>query len=79
MDCSENNYECETVISGISINSARPKGETAGERRLRKQMVKEGRRQRRQEKKSNQLAFKEKKKEVDAQLLNSRVKTRPIK
>ncbi|KAI1711319.1 low temperature viability protein domain-containing protein [Ditylenchus destructor] len=67
MDDSE--MDTETVISGISVSTVRHKGETPEERRLRKQAVKEDRRQRRAEKKSNQLAFKEKKKEVDRQIM----------
>ncbi|KAI1715139.1 protein LTV1 like protein [Ditylenchus destructor] len=76
MDDSE--MDTETMYSGISVSTVRPKGETPEERRLRKQAVREDRKQRRVEKKSNQLAFKEKKKEVDRQIMSCRVKTRPI-
>jgi protein LTV1 len=79
MDDSENSSDANTVMTGKTTSSIRPKGETAEERRIRKQAIKQERRDRRVEKKSNQFAFKKIKKEEDQQRLHSRVKARPIK
>lgn len=63
-----------------TASTFRPKGETPEERRLRKQAIKEERRERRHEKKANKVAFQEQKLVMDAQKLapNSRQKIRPI-
>jgi protein LTV1 len=67
-----------SVISGTSISTYRPKGETAEERRLRKQGIKEQQRERRVEKKMNKLAFKEEKRTMDKQASRIQVKGRTI-
>lgn len=53
--------EGQSVISQLSQLSIRPKDESAQERRDRKKLLKEYRRERRLEKKLNSLAFKEEK------------------
>uniref|UniRef100_A0A914YQS4 Uncharacterized protein n=1 Tax=Panagrolaimus superbus TaxID=310955 RepID=A0A914YQS4_9BILA len=68
-----------SVISGASVSTYRPKGETAEERRLRKQGIKEQQRDRRMEKKMNKLAFKEEKRIMDKQASRLQVKGRSIK
>uniref|UniRef100_A0AC34FQN1 Protein LTV1 homolog n=1 Tax=Panagrolaimus sp. ES5 TaxID=591445 RepID=A0AC34FQN1_9BILA len=68
-----------SVISGASVSTFRPKGETAEERRLRKQGIKEAQRDRRMEKKMNKLAFKEEKRIMDKQSSRIQVKGRSIK
>jgi protein LTV1 len=68
-----------SVISGASVSTYRPKGETAEERRLRKQGIKEQQRDRRMEKKMNKLAFKEEKRIMDKQASRVQVKGRSIK
>jgi len=78
-DDSDSSEVSHSVISGKSTSTVRPKGETAEERRIRKQAVKQERRERRAEKKANQFAFKERKKEEDLQRLYSLVKARSIK
>ena len=68
-----------SVISGASVSTYRPPGETAEERRLRKQAVKDQQRERRVEKKMNKLAFKEEKRLIDKQAARPQVKGRSIK
>uniref|UniRef100_A0A915DB29 Protein LTV1 homolog n=1 Tax=Ditylenchus dipsaci TaxID=166011 RepID=A0A915DB29_9BILA len=79
MDDSDECSDVYSVMTGKTNSTMRPKGETAEQRRIRKQAVKQERRERRVEKKSNQFAFKERQKEEQRQLLHSRVKTRAIK
>nr|CAG4651948.1 EOG090X08PQ [Triops cancriformis] len=67
--------ETESVLSTISTLSIRPKGETPEDRKFRKQALKDYRRERRIEKKSNTLAFKEEKKRQEKIVINSRVST----
>ena len=57
-----------TIVSSrvSAASTLRPKGETSDERRFRKQGVKEERRERRHEKKANQLAFWAEKVRMDA-------------
>ncbi|XP_046386670.1 protein LTV1 homolog [Ischnura elegans] len=69
------NGEDETVsvaTSAISQLSFRPKEETPEERRLRKQALKNYRKERRMERKANTLAFKEEKKKQEKILLNNK-------
>ena len=47
----------KSIISLVSELSIRPKNETSDEKKIRKQNIKEYRRERRQEKKANKLAF----------------------
>uniref|UniRef100_A0A0N5BFY8 Protein LTV1 homolog n=1 Tax=Strongyloides papillosus TaxID=174720 RepID=A0A0N5BFY8_STREA len=70
--------DSESIMSGVSTLSVRPKGETPEERKLRKQAVKEQQRNRRQEKKLNKLAFKEEKKLINARNSVIQLKTRKI-
>nr|CAG4644080.1 EOG090X08PQ [Lepidurus arcticus] len=67
--------ETESILSTMSTMSIRPKDETPEDRRLRKQALKEFRRERRIEKKSNTLAFKEEKKRQEKFVINNRVAT----
>lgn len=68
------NYEKESgpksVISCLSELSIRPKNESPEEKRIRKQNLKNYRRDRRQEKKANSLAFKDEKSRQEKVLLN---------
>uniref|UniRef100_A0A0K0CSS7 Protein LTV1 homolog n=1 Tax=Angiostrongylus cantonensis TaxID=6313 RepID=A0A0K0CSS7_ANGCA len=59
------------------MSTYRPKGETSEQRRLRKQAIKEARRQRRQEKKGNKLAFAEEHRKI-ARECAGQIKTIPI-
>uniref|UniRef100_A0AC35UAB3 Protein LTV1 homolog n=1 Tax=Rhabditophanes sp. KR3021 TaxID=114890 RepID=A0AC35UAB3_9BILA len=68
----------ESVVSGVSTMSFRPKGETSEERRLRKKAVKEQKRARRVEKSGNKEAFKMEKKRIDAQNSTIKLKIRKI-
>ena len=68
-----------SVISGASVSTFRPPGETPEERKLRKQAIKEQQRERRVEKKMNKLAFKEEKRKMDTQVARQLVKGKPIK
>ncbi|CEF65290.1 Protein LTV1 homolog [Strongyloides ratti] len=74
MDVDDN----ESIMSGVSTLSVRPKGETPEERKLRKQAVKEQQRIRRQEKKANKLAFKDEKKLIDSRNSVIQLKARKI-
>lgn len=67
-----------SIISGVSVSTVRPKGETPEERRIRKACIREERRKRREEKKCNQNAFKEMKKELNRQRRNIKLSARPI-
>lgn len=67
-----------SMISAVSASTFRPKGETAEERRIRKSLIREERRKRREEKKCNQNAFKEMKKEMNRQRRYIKVNARPI-
>ena len=67
-----------SMISAVSVSTVRPKGETPEERRIRKASIREERRKRREEKKCNQNAFKEMKKEMNRQRRNIKVNARPI-
>jgi len=72
--------EDASSITSSLASTYRPKNETAEERRLRKQSVKQARRERRVEKKSMQEYFKDTKKEMDVQRSKiSNGKTRTIK
>ncbi|KAI5696634.1 hypothetical protein M8J76_009604 [Diaphorina citri] len=62
-----------SVISAISTLSIRPKNETPEERKARKSSLKEFRKERRVEKKSNRLAFKDEKKRVEKEFINKKV------
>uniref|UniRef100_A0A0K0E7J8 Protein LTV1 homolog n=1 Tax=Strongyloides stercoralis TaxID=6248 RepID=A0A0K0E7J8_STRER len=70
--------DSESIMSGVSTLSVRPKGETPEERKLRKQAVKEQQRNRRKEKKLNKLAFKDEKKLMDARNSVIQLKARKI-
>lgn len=67
-----------SIISAVSVSTFRPKDETAEERRIRKASIREERRKRREEKKCNQNAFKEMKKEMNRQRRNIKINARPI-
>lgn len=62
----------ESVISTLSTLSIRPKEETPEERRQRKKMLKEYRRERIGERKANTAAFKEEKKRQEKIILNNK-------
>ncbi|KAH7699553.1 LTV1 protein [Aphelenchoides avenae] len=68
-----------SVMSGFSVSTVRPRGETADERRARKAAIKEERRERRMEKKSNKEAFKQEKKQMDSLRSQPKIPSRPIK
>ncbi|VDM64209.1 unnamed protein product [Angiostrongylus costaricensis] len=59
------------------VSTYRPKSETSEQRRLRKQAIKETRRQRRQEKKGNKLAFAEEHRKIARERVGQ-IKTIPI-
>nr|CAG4641818.1 EOG090X08PQ [Eurycercus lamellatus] len=71
--------ETRSIISTLSTISIRPKDETPEQRKERKQLVKEYRRERRMEKKANAVAFKEEKKLQEKQNLNNRVNVHGLK
>uniref|UniRef100_A0A0N5AKD5 Protein LTV1 homolog n=1 Tax=Syphacia muris TaxID=451379 RepID=A0A0N5AKD5_9BILA len=72
-------YQMEEVGSNVSsVSYMRPKGETPEERKLRKALVKERRRERIVEKKCNKLAFKEERLRRQAQQRSFNIKTTPI-
>nr|CAG4646376.1 EOG090X08PQ [Macrothrix elegans] len=75
----DDNMETQSVISTLSTISIRPKNETPEQRKERKQLVKEYRKERRMEKKANTLAFKEEKKMQEKQMLNNRANVNGIK
>lgn len=62
----------ETIISTLSTLSIRPKDETPEERRERKRLLKEYRRERIVERKANTAAFKDEKKRQEKILLNNK-------
>uniref|UniRef100_A0A8D8LRU0 Protein LTV1 homolog n=1 Tax=Cacopsylla melanoneura TaxID=428564 RepID=A0A8D8LRU0_9HEMI len=62
-----------SVISAISTLSIRPKGETPEERKMRKNNLKDFRKERRIEKKANKLAFRDEKKRVERAFINKKV------
>ncbi|KAK3909131.1 Protein LTV1-like protein [Frankliniella fusca] len=62
----------ESVISTLSTLSIRPKDETPEERKQRKKMLKEYRRERIAERKANTAAFKEEKKRQEKIILNNK-------
>lgn len=62
----------ESIISTLSSLSIRPKNETPEDRRERKKLLKEYRKERRLEKKINRLAFKEEAKRQAKITLNNR-------
>jgi protein LTV1 len=68
-----------SVMSGYSVSTLRPKGETAEERKVRKTAIKEERRERRQEKKANKDAFKQEKKHMDSLRTQPNIPARPLK
>nr|CAG4634884.1 EOG090X08PQ [Alona affinis] len=78
-DDTDDRAETQSIISTLSTISIRPKDETPEERKERKQLVKEYRRERRMEKKANAVAFKEEKKLQEKQNLNNRVNVRGLK
>nr|CAG4642616.1 EOG090X08PQ [Evadne anonyx] len=65
--------DTQSMISTLSTISIRPKDETPAQRKERKMLVKDYRRERRMEKKANSLAFKEEKLRQEKQNLNNRV------
>jgi len=65
--------DTQSMISTLSTISIRPKDETPEQRKERKMLVKEYRKERRMEKKANSLAFKEEKLRQEKQNLNNRV------
>ncbi|VDM65213.1 unnamed protein product, partial [Strongylus vulgaris] len=68
-------WDCTSSMGKSRV--CRPKGETAEQRRLRKQAVKEARRWRRQEKKGNKMAFAEEHRKVAKERVGQ-IKTVPI-
>ncbi|CAD5207805.1 unnamed protein product [Bursaphelenchus okinawaensis] len=70
--------DTRSIRSAISTSTYRPKGETAEERRERKQGIKAERRIRRAEKKANKTVFKEEKKKMDAQRGNVHIDGKTI-
>ncbi|XP_049789634.1 protein LTV1 homolog isoform X1 [Schistocerca nitens] len=76
------NADCdgsESVISVLSTLSIRSKDETPEQRKERKRMLKEYRRERRLEKKANAIAFKEEKKRQEKVLLNNKLNQQGVK
>nr|CAG4647178.1 EOG090X08PQ [Megafenestra aurita]SVE92481.1 EOG090X08PQ [Megafenestra aurita] len=71
--------ETQSIISTLSTISIRPKDETPEQRKDRKLLVKEYRRERRIEKKANALAFKEEKKLQEKQNINNRKNVHGLK
>nr|CAG4650273.1 EOG090X08PQ [Sida crystallina] len=71
--------ETRSMISTLSTMSIRPKDETPEQRKERKKVIKEFRRERRLEKKANTLAFKDEKKRQERQNLNNRVNIQGLK
>lgn len=69
----------ESVISVLSTLSIRSKDETPEQRKERKRMLKEYRRERRLEKKANAIAFKEEKKRQEKVLLNNKLNQQGVK
>nr|CAG4648025.1 EOG090X08PQ [Moina brachiata]SVE93096.1 EOG090X08PQ [Moina brachiata] len=75
----KDDVETRSVISTLSTISIRPKDETPEQRKERKQLVKEYRKERRLEKKANTLAFKEEKKAQEKQVINNRANIHGLK
>nr|CAG4643314.1 EOG090X08PQ [Ilyocryptus agilis] len=71
--------DTRSIISSLSTISIRAKDETPEQRKERKQLVKEYRRERRTEKKANTIAFKEEKKLQEKQALNNRINVHGMK
>ncbi|VDD96417.1 unnamed protein product [Enterobius vermicularis] len=76
--CRLQDYEMEEVRSKTGFSLPRPKDEGREEKRARKALVKEQRRERRIEKKCNKLAFKEEKKRIQGQQHGTNIKTKTI-
>lgn len=75
--CNEKKYGpksvgAQSIISTLSTLSVRPKDESPTQRRERKQLLRDYRKERRQEKKLNSEAFKEEKKRQVKIIINNR-------